>query len=65
MNGLSPGTSLSSDAGYDQMMSEPEDPLHENSILQDLFYYNSVRFTSYNNTLHVMSNIFIYWELFS
>ncbi|XP_059149560.1 C2 domain-containing protein 3-like [Physella acuta] len=41
MNGLSPGTSLSSDAGYDQMMSEPEDPLHENSILQDLFYYNS------------------------
>ncbi|CAL1526799.1 unnamed protein product, partial [Lymnaea stagnalis] len=41
MNGLSPGTSMSSDMGYDQLMSEPEDPLHENSILQDLFYYNS------------------------
>nr|KAI8756892.1 C2 domain-containing protein 3-like [Biomphalaria glabrata] len=41
MNGLSPGTSMSSDMGYDLMMSETEDPLHENSILQDLFYYHS------------------------
>ncbi|KAH9490372.1 C2 domain-containing protein 3 [Bulinus truncatus] len=40
MNGLSPGSLMSSDIGYD-MMSEPEDPLYENSILQDLFYYHS------------------------
>ena len=42
MNGLSPGTSISSDLNHELLMSDMEDPMHDNSILQELFYHNDV-----------------------
>lgn len=40
MNGVSPGTSLCSDVL--DTNSEPGDPLHDQSLLQELFYKHSV-----------------------
>ncbi|BFZ15049.1 hypothetical protein BsWGS_18088 [Bradybaena similaris] len=41
LNGMSPGSSVSSDMGHDQGISDMEDPVYQNSMLQELIYHHS------------------------